>query len=305
MNSKFYTKEGLTIKKLINDLIEKNVGDKIKSISDYYQDFGVSRGTVQNSFSYLKDVGAIEVNPRGRLGTFISCIDKKKMFEIYGDNKFIGVMPLPYSSIYEGLATAIFIESQKKDIDLQMAFMRGAESRIEMLLKGNYDFVIMSKLSGDYYLEKNKELKSVTSFGPGTYVKKHIIILNKRYNEIEDGMKFGVDNSSRDMVILTKHECRNKKVQFINLPYMQLLSKVISGEIDGAVINADNIKAAVDNVTIKEIDIQFFNENDTEAVVIAKNDNKIIFELFKNFVDNDSIIKIQDDVINGEMLPIY
>ena len=40
----------------------KNTGDRIQPISEYQEKFGVSRGTVQNAFTYLKECGAVAVS---------------------------------------------------------------------------------------------------------------------------------------------------------------------------------------------------------------------------------------------------
>lgn len=304
MLRRFYTKEGITIEKLINDLIDKSPGDRIKSISEYCKEFNISRGTVQSAFKFLNDNNALTIQSRGRLGSSIEFIDKKIMLDLSGRRKFIGVMPLPYSSLYQGLATGIFLEAKDKDIDIQMAFMRGAESRINMLLDGNYDFVIMSRLSAEYYANEYDNIDIVCSFGEGTYVKKHKIVLNSEKN-IDGDFKFGIDVSSRDMVILTMHECEGKDLQLIEVPYMQLQSKLISGEIDGAVMNYDNIEKNNSNLIFKPIDEDFFQNKDTEATLITRSENKILTHIIKSQLSIDNLKKIQDNVFKGNQFPIY
>ena len=54
-----YQKIGVTISNLALNLLSKNVGDRIWPISQYQEEFGVSRGTMQNAFRYLEEKGAV------------------------------------------------------------------------------------------------------------------------------------------------------------------------------------------------------------------------------------------------------
>ena len=60
-----YQKTGLAKSLLALDLLSKNAGDRIQPISEYQEKFGVSRGTVQNAFTYLKECGAVKLEHHG------------------------------------------------------------------------------------------------------------------------------------------------------------------------------------------------------------------------------------------------
>lgn len=66
-----YQKTGLAKSLLALDLLSKNAGDRIQPISEYQEKFGVSRGTVQNAFTYLKECGAVVLEHHGHQGTYI------------------------------------------------------------------------------------------------------------------------------------------------------------------------------------------------------------------------------------------
>ena len=65
-----YQKKGVTISKLALDLLSKDVGDRVAPISHYQEEFQVSRGTMQNAFNYLKDIGAVSLAHHGHQGTY-------------------------------------------------------------------------------------------------------------------------------------------------------------------------------------------------------------------------------------------
>ena len=76
-----YQKIGVTISKMALALLSKNVGDRIQPISQYQEELGVSRGTVQNALNYLKECGAITLTHHGHQGTYIASVNYGKLQE--------------------------------------------------------------------------------------------------------------------------------------------------------------------------------------------------------------------------------
>ncbi len=301
-----YHKKGIIIKELCEELLSKSKGDRIKSITEYAVDFNVARGTIQNAFTFLKENKAIKTISRGHLGTYIASIDINRLIEISGHRDIIGVMPLPYSELYQGFATALYLDAQSKHIDLQMAFMRGAKSRLKMLLNGNYDFVTMSLLSATYYLDQYPQLEISLRFGKYTYLKEHsMVFANKNVAKVKDGMRIGIDYNSKDVVLLTQHQCQGREVEYVSLPYIQLLNKLKSKEIDMAIMNADDLITRGENLNFVAIDNNHFKWSDTEAVIVTDRNNKFSKIVFQKFLSKKNILKIQNDVLSGKRDPVY
>ena len=61
MSNLLYQKIGLAVSRMALDMMCRAEGERIPSISEYQEKLQVSRGTVQNSLSYLKEEGAIAV----------------------------------------------------------------------------------------------------------------------------------------------------------------------------------------------------------------------------------------------------
>ena len=74
-----YQKKGVTISNVASSLLSRNAGDRIPPISYYQEEYGVSRGTIQNAFRYLKEAGAVELVSHGHMGTYIEKIDYVKL----------------------------------------------------------------------------------------------------------------------------------------------------------------------------------------------------------------------------------
>ena len=71
MGEEFLKKKGIVVNYLASDLLQKKKGDRVLSVSEYQHKFEVARGTVQNAWTFLKEIEAIKVKSRGQMGTFI------------------------------------------------------------------------------------------------------------------------------------------------------------------------------------------------------------------------------------------
>ena len=102
IKSKLMQKIGIMSANLSNEFIQLDVDDRIPTVAFLSEKYETARGTVQSSLKLLQDYGAIKLESRGHLGTFITYIDYLKLLEVAGINSLVGVMPLPYSKRYEG-----------------------------------------------------------------------------------------------------------------------------------------------------------------------------------------------------------
>ncbi|TDT61330.1 GntR family transcriptional regulator YhfZ [Fonticella tunisiensis] len=299
-------KNGLVAMKLAREFITMNVGDRISTIAEYSYKYKTARGTVQSAIKLLEEYKAIRLEPRGHLGTFISSIDYEILWEFTDFGTITGVMPLPYSKLYEGLATGLYKVASHKKFPFSIAYMRGAETRIRALKDGRYDFAIVSKLAALYSIKNGVEVDIAVEFGKYSYVNEHVIIFSdSNDNTIKDGMKVGIDKSSIDHYLLTLEQCKGKKVNLIDLSYSQLILKLTTGEIDAAIWNIDEIverKLDIKHYPLKNND---FNGEDTEAVIVVNKNNYGIKKIFEQFINSEEVLEYQRKVVRGELIPNY
>ncbi|WP_278279714.1 GntR family transcriptional regulator YhfZ [Clostridium sp. DMHC 10] len=297
-------KNGIIAMKLAQEFLSKECGERIDTISNYSEKFDIARGTVQNAVRFLQDERAISLEARGHMGTFIVKINYEKLLEVSGIGSIVGVMPLPYSKLYEGIATGFYNTMEKSKIPFNLAYMRGAANRIESLSKGRYDFALISKLAAENLME-TENLEIIMDFGEFSYVSEHAIIFHDfSKRNIENGMRIGVDNSSIDHKILTQRQCSGKKVIMVELPYNQVISKVMNGEIDAAIWNIDEI---IDRkINLKYYPMSSKNDNkDTNAVVVVESSKNNIKAILKRYLRKSEILDMQKKIVKGEMVPRY
>ena len=305
MKKSLLQKNGWIAMELAKEFLRMNEGDRIPTVSQLCDKFHTARGTVQIALKYLCDSEAIQLVPRGTLGTTITRINHRKLLEIADIKTIVGVMPLPYSKLYEGLATGIYQSVKEMGFPLYLAYMRGAQNRIELLEEHRYSFAITSRLAAETFIEQGKDIAIVMDFGMNTYVSEHGIIFHNQHKTcIEDGMKVGIDRSSIDQSILTKRCCGSKKVIYVDVFYNQILEKLNSGEIDAAVWNIDELKDTIwkDRYIIPTN--QYGNTN-TETVIVVNKSEDYLCEILSRFIDKDVVVDIQKRVLEEKFIPCY
>lgn len=146
MEIRLYNKNSSTVISLSKLFLSMDEGEKIPTFEELSKDMMVARGTIQNSMNLLIEDKVIELLPRGRKGTFLIKKDIQKLIQYANIHNLLGAMSLPYSNVYEGLATGLKMSLKNKyHLPVNMTYMRDAAKRIEEMLEGRYDFVIISK----------------------------------------------------------------------------------------------------------------------------------------------------------------
>ncbi|MGD6960877.1 GntR family transcriptional regulator YhfZ [Fictibacillus phosphorivorans] len=301
-----YSKKVLVLQKIAEELLFVDVNERIPKIGELADKYQVGRGTIQTALKNLESVSCIKLDSRGHLGTFLRAKDISCLLKYAGTSRIIGVMPLPYSKKYEGLASGFNSEFEKLDLNLNIAFMRGAKLRLEGVKEGRYDFALVSKYSALEAIKENKELEIVLRFGTGTYVSKHAVIFADVNNkEVKSGMKIGIDSFSTDQKTLTMAETKDLDVDYVDLNYMHLLQHLKAKSIDAAIWNTDEIDlemyhtSPLSSTLAKKEELQI-----TEAVCVIRKNNKKL-EYMLNLISINQVIETQRKVEEGKRIPKY
>jgi len=296
---KLYQKTGIAISRLAMNLLSKKAGDRIPTIAECQVEFQVSRGTVQNAFQYLKDNEAITIRSYGHLGSFIETIDYGRL-QFYGIQKdFLGIMPLPYSVKYEGFATAIYEELSRYHFN--MAYARGAVSRINLVESGSYQFAVCSQYAAEKAIGEGKDIEVVLNFGPGSFLSRHILLLrDKEKNGIEDGMRVAYDAGSTDQSTLTKEIVAGKNVKLVDMKIQNTISALRDNRIDAGIWNYDAMDKNQDEVKIVFLDGIRDMDQLSAAVIVIKKNNHALKEVLISAIDIMRVLKTVEDVEQGK-----
>lgn len=299
------SKNGFVTITLAKEFLKYSVGDKIPTVSELSDSFDLARGTVQNALKTLQNNDAIRIESRGHLGSYLIKKNMNVLLGLAGITSIVGVMPLPYSRRYEGLASGLLVAMENHyNIPASMAYMRGSLNRISMLISNRYDYAIISKTAAETIINKYDNIQIVKSFGRYSYLSEHVIIYkNSKMNSIQDGMKIGIDKDSVDQRQLTEEVCKNRKVQFVHVDYSQILKRVMSGDIDAAVWNKDEIVDKL--IEINYSPIKESNLCADEAVLVVSKSEPEKAALLSDIIDVKTVNNIQRLVLEGKITPSY
>lgn len=300
-----YQKNGLTTIYLSKKLLVKKVGDRLDKIVDISNAMNVGRGTVQKAIKYLEDINAIALDTRGHLGSFITDINYSTLFEISGISHIVGVMPLPYSKRYEGLATGIYQTLNNADcIPASLAFMPGSEQRINSLKEGRYNFAVVSRDTAEYYIHNDENIFAMYTLNEHTYVNNHALICRADFNGEYNGMRVGVDNFSFDQLSMTTSFFENIAIELVQIKYSNIIENIKNNNIDAAIWSLeDKIENDPD---LKYVILNHSNgANNTKATILVRKDDEGTQNYLQHFFDCDKVEQIQKSVLKNELSPCY
>ncbi|MBL1226548.1 GntR family transcriptional regulator YhfZ [Enterococcus sp. BWR-S5] len=307
MNEMFLKKKGIVTNYLASDLIQLKKGDKLPIVSEYQKKFDVSRGTIQNALNFLKEKQAIVCESRGHLGTFLVDINYTILQEYAVSESVLGTMPLPYSRLYEGFATGLYSSFEQQNIKLNMAYIRGSKERIRSICTETYRFAVVSRFAAQEAINQNEPIRIVSDFGEHTYLSQHILLFaDVSKNQIENGMRVGIDYSSYDQQLLTQTLTEGHEIELVEMPGHQLIHGLNQQRIDAGVWNYDEIvDKNYQNMNYKFLETSQIQEDMSAAVIICHKDDQAMQAILKNNLLKEEILLIQKQVTAGEMVPRY
>ncbi len=299
-------KNGYVISSLAKEFLGYEVGDRISSVREIAERFSVGNGTVQIALQRLEDIKAIEFEKHGYKGTEIKSIDYLLLNSICGINGILGVMPLPYSKRFEGLATGLFNSLNSTGIKVNLAFMSGSKNRIEALLDGRYDFAVVSSLTSKKYVEKNPNIEVVKVLYNESFINYHVLVYRKGFDvDNESDLRVGVDLSSDDQVFMTMKYFEGKEIKIVPVRYSNISESITNDQIDVAIWSTDNIPNEEGGLEFRKIYIEDSEQDETQAAIIILKTNYGVKNYIQRHLNIDVLKKIQNDVIEGRQTAQY
>ena len=307
MGEEFLKKKGIIVNFLASDLLQKKKGDRVPSVTDYQTKYEVARGTIQNALSFLKDREAIKVKSHGHLGTFIEEINYSILQEYALSDTILGTMTLPYSRLYEGLATGIYDVFKENNIKLNLAYIRGSKERVRSIVNKTYRFAVISKFAAEQAISTGEPIEISLDFGSRSYLSKHVLLFrDKNQKQIEKNMKIAIDYSSIDQQLLTKYIIKDEQVEYVEMQGHQIISALQNGQIDAGIWNYDEIRdknhQGLHHVLLEDSQME---RDMSTSVIITHVDDSSMNAFFQKSVNKEKILSIQKDVCAGKIIPQY
>lgn len=306
-------KNGLTTRKIARDLILLDLQRKIKTTSEYTRLFRVGQGTIQKAFKTLEETGAIALESRGHLGTYLTDRDIGRLWAVSGLGNVVGMMPLPDSKEFEGMASALTNLFADDDIPLNLLHLNGSRRRIECLKSGYTDFVVLSHFSANKACVNDPSLRPILTCGPNTYYAHDSLTVLARDAALDRRKnigRVGIDTSSWDHAEITYLEFGSEHVELVEAPYHLIPDLILEGKIGAAVWHKSTRRIEAVPHSLRFLPLQ----SDTDervadglshlALVGAKS-NEIVRSLFGQIVDPGRLVRVQNEVIEGKRAPLF
>ena len=251
MNKKLLNKHGTVTENLARHVMALDRGDRLPTIVELTEQFGVSRGVVQNAIAFLEDTGCFTLSRCGKLGTVLEYIDYKNLYAYTDWNPIVGAMPVPFNESFRTLGAALYAESKKLPVENSIIYASGAKVRCSLLKKDFLDYTVTSLATARKISENDKQLEILFELSSCQYEEPYgILFLNSEEKEIRDGMRVGIDPDTFDQTSLTKSLCKGKTVELVPTPFENIIETLHDRKIDCTVIRRekwleDNLRLAL------------------------------------------------------------
>lgn len=304
-------KTGLICREIAQDLIQLDVGHRVKTTSEYARLYRVGQGTVQKAFGLLKDMQAIGLESRGHLGTYLATKDLGRLWAVSGRGVVTGVLPLPDSREFEGVATALAHLFDASNIPLNLLHINGARRRIEQL-KSGADFVVLSRFSADRAIAEDPDLNLILSSVPNSFYDSALLrVMVAAEAADRNGIRrVGIDKTSWDHAEVTRLEFQDEPVEFVQSPYHMIPDLILREVIDAAIWRrttrrVEAASSALGFLPLRSEAAWRVSDPLGRLALVGSKADEVTMCLFREVVAEPRMLEIRNEVISGERTPLF
>jgi hypothetical protein len=317
------SKNELAAQRIAVDLLGRGEGERLPAALRYQELLGVGSGTVQKALKDLASVGAVRTRARGHRGTYIVELRTDKLWAIAGLGPVTGVMPLPNSTEWAGLATGLRSEFERLGIPLQALYVHGSYRRAALVAEGKADFAILSREAAAHASAGGGRWLTL-DFGPGTYYSDgSLVVLLRPGLEEADGtaqagpvgtgravLRVGLDSGSFDHTRLTRAEFPEESgFRYVGCAYHHVPAAVAEGRIDAAVWNRTMLAIPLEVVGVAVRPLQraetvAMSRSLGHAVLLSREARPEVGSVLAR-VDRVAVRETQARVLTHKILPMY
>jgi hypothetical protein len=293
-----YKKSYLINTQIARDLTGFSVGDRLPTFQEFTEKHASSRGIVQKALEGLQASGAIGLEKRGKMGSYIGVIDRKLLFRLGGLESVTATMPSPVTREFAGLATGICDAMQRCPAPFNFAFIHSAGIRGAALSRMTYDFAVTSHSAAVKLALQDPDLEMIMLLEGSIYAPPFVLYgARPGVRSVFSGAVFGVDPNSPDQFFLTQRLCRGKKARILERPYITCRALFLAREIDFLVFRDGALPSdsRFEKIPLPPGKIREFS---TPAILINKK-NYHIGDILKSLLIHPVIAEGQAAVLEG------
>ena len=166
----------------------------------------------------------------------------------------------------------------------------------------------MSELAADSLCGKDEEV--ILRLPPKTFVTDHRVFYKREQRDASQHLRVGIDSESFDIKYLTELEFAESEVDFQEMPFLQIDLYLESSHVDAAISNLDHLERlkSSNKLTSRPLSPRvqaLIGDRDTSAALITRSNSDSERSVLQTVLDPAKLLKIQEEVVNGQMVPRY
>jgi hypothetical protein len=206
------------------------LGSQMPTTSELAAAAQAGLGTIQTALRSLEADDVIATTAHGGQGRRLVTRNLPALWAATGRGALTGVLPLPYSSEFSGLATALTQLAEERGLALQLLFRQGNSNRLQFLRSMRVDFTVMSVVAA----KGARRAVSYRPLGDYTYYGRDaVVVITPVGREPDLDGPIPVDRKSFDHTALTEAEFPDAKL--VHRSYLLIPELVARGEFGAAV----------------------------------------------------------------------
>lgn len=303
---------GDCVEALARDLLTRPQSSRMPTVAQYQERLGVGSGTVQARLHALEAVGAIKLHARGRQGTFIVERNVGELWSVARLGPVRGVMPIPEAFEPACLAVTVRREFQRLNVPLELLYLHGAASRLQLVREGAADFATLSAPAAQEITTGDDFHWASLGFGSESYHRDGamVVIMRPRAGVDDRIVRVGIDPDSLDHSLITKAEFpADAGYVYSMLSHRRLPAAVAEGAIDAAVWHSTSLAIPLSAVGI---DVRPLHEPAAidaarqagHAVLMLSADRPEVGGLLAT-LDLALIREVQEEALQTDVLPLF
>ncbi len=295
------------IKQMAAHLLSLEEGEQLKSTRELADEMQVSVGSISYAVNYLEQIGAAEINRRGRLGSFLEKKAPARLWKIIENAPMIVALTLPSFLKAEGLATAIYSLLDSAGFETYLTYIRGSINRVSALREGRCSAVVMSRLAAEALCTEDEEI--ILDLPPQSFVTDHRVFFRTQTAHPTRPLRVGIDVDSYDIKTITELEFSHQMVEFVPVPFVQIDLHLEKSAVDAAISNIDHLEhltgRGISSRPLSPAVLDQLQGRDTCAALVVRAGAGATRQVLQDVLDAGRLLDIQQKVVDGLLVPRY
>jgi hypothetical protein len=291
---------------LAREFLGLNVDNRLPTVRAIARHHVVSVGTAHSALARIEEVGAIEVDRRGRNGAFLQRRDVGALWFLAEREPLIVALPLPNTPHCHGLATAVTSLLRDAHVRCYCVFIRGSRQRLQALRDRRCHVAVMSALAAEERL--GTEVIAL-ELPVQTLVAEHRVYFAERPATAGNRVRVVLDRDSADFERLAEIEFRGAQVEFVEGTYNQLGRLLREDLADAGIWDVEEghtrLPPPIRSRPLSDRSLAELRGRNTRATFVAPANHDSVRHVIAAALDSQAILRIQQEVMAGDRTAEY